>query len=207
MSGQPSIEKVSPLDSEQARWLKLQKIDWVDQNGNKRVWESVARTTRGATGVDAVAIAPILLHPTKPASVVIIQQYRPPPAAMSVEFPAGLLDPGETAEEAALRELKEETGYEGRLISITPILTSDAGMSPATMQFAVVEVDLKEGESMPDQNLGEDEFIEREIVPLNQLHARLLQLAAEGKIVDSKLFHFAFGLQFGVRNQTKYNLS
>jgi 8-oxo-dGTP pyrophosphatase MutT (NUDIX family) len=31
--------------------------------------------------------------------------------SVCVELPAGLVDPGETPQEAALRELKEETGY------------------------------------------------------------------------------------------------
>lgn len=39
-----------------------------------------------------------------------------------IEVPAGLIDEGETAEEAALRELKEETGYVGVLSESTPIM-------------------------------------------------------------------------------------
>ena len=35
---------------------------------------------------------------------------------MVIEFPAGLVDPNETLEESALRELKEETGYLGEVV-------------------------------------------------------------------------------------------
>jgi len=85
------------------------------QDGKERVWEAAARKTRKSTGVDAVAIVPILKHPSKPVSTMIIVQYRPPVEAFCVEFPAGLIDEGESPEQAAVRELREETGYSGKV--------------------------------------------------------------------------------------------
>jgi ADP-ribose pyrophosphatase len=46
---------------------------------------------------------------------MIIVQYRPPVEAFCVEFPAGLIDEGESPEQAAVRELREETGYSGKV--------------------------------------------------------------------------------------------
>lgn len=40
---------------------------------------------------------------------------------MSLEFPAGLRDKGESVEQAAVRELAEETGFEGRITVSTLI--------------------------------------------------------------------------------------
>jgi ADP-ribose pyrophosphatase len=133
-SRQPEIVKVSPLPPDEAKWIEFQKIDWTDQNGTERVWESASRKTRGSTGIDAVAIAPILLHPSRAPSTLIILQYRPPIQATCVEFPAGLIDEGETVEQAALRELKEETGYTGRIVDVSPTIVCDPGMSTANMQ-------------------------------------------------------------------------
>lgn len=62
---------------------------------------------------------PILKHPSKPVSTMIIVQYRPPVEAFCVEFPAGLIDEGESPEQAAVRELREETGYSGKVRSIS----------------------------------------------------------------------------------------
>ena len=50
---------------------------------------------------------------------MIIVQYRPPVEAFCVEFPAGLIDEGESPEQAAVRELREETGYSGKVRSIS----------------------------------------------------------------------------------------
>lgn len=65
---------------------------------------------------------------------MIILQYRPPVESICVEFPAGLIDDAETPEEAAVRELKEETGYEGKVISMSPTIVSDPGLTTANMQ-------------------------------------------------------------------------
>ena len=63
---------------------------------------------------------PILKHPSKPVSTMIIVQYRPPVEAFCVEFPAGLIDEGESPEQTAVRELREETGYSGKVCSDCP---------------------------------------------------------------------------------------
>lgn len=44
--------------------------------------------------------------------VAMIEQYKHGPEMASLELPAGYLDPGESPEEAARRELREETGLE-----------------------------------------------------------------------------------------------
>jgi len=108
-----------------------------------------------------------------------------------------LVDEKETPSEASLRELHEETGYKGRLAYISPTIVSDPGMSTANMQLATVEVNLKEGDTEPEQALDDGEFIERVIVPLDQLFERLTKYSEEGKIVDARLWHWAAGLHFG----------
>jgi ADP-ribose pyrophosphatase len=52
-----------------------------------------------------------LIKKGETTKTLVISQFRPPLNAYSIEFPAGLIDEGETIEEAARRELAEETGF------------------------------------------------------------------------------------------------
>ena len=58
---------------------------------------------------DAAIIVPI----TANDEVVLVRQYRPPLEMMELGLPAGLVEEGERPQEAARRELAEETGYTG----------------------------------------------------------------------------------------------
>lgn len=46
-----------------------------------------------------------------PGKIILIRQYRYPLGRFIYELPAGLIEEGESPEQAAIRELKEETGY------------------------------------------------------------------------------------------------
>jgi 8-oxo-dGTP pyrophosphatase MutT (NUDIX family) len=58
---------------------------------------------------DAAIIFPL----TGEGEVVLVRQYRPPLERMELGLPAGLVEDGEKPEDAARRELLEETGYSG----------------------------------------------------------------------------------------------
>ena len=64
---------------------------------------------------------------TNASEVVLVRQYRHGIALPSLELPAGVIEPDETPEEAARRELVEETGYESDdWVSIQNVSTEPA---------------------------------------------------------------------------------
>jgi ADP-ribose pyrophosphatase len=65
----------------------------------------------------AVAIVPLLGDST----VVLIRQYRYVTGKTLLEIPAGTLEKGELPLECAVRELREETGYEAKVLE--PLLS------------------------------------------------------------------------------------
>jgi len=109
--------------------------------------------------------------------VVLVRQYRHPVGEVTLEIPAGKLDPGESALACVRRELLEETGYSAR--RLRPLL--DYWPTPA---FANEELHLfvAEGLSPGRHAPDHDEFLEVVEMPFQ----KALGLVRSGKIRDSK---------------------
>ena len=67
--------------------------------------------------IDGVGVIAILRNPKGP-EILLQKQFRPPVGKVCIEIPAGLLDVGESGEECAVRELREETGYVGKAVKV-----------------------------------------------------------------------------------------
>jgi len=121
----------------------------------------------------AVGVVPFIVAKT----VVLVRQYRHPVGEVTLELPAGKLDPGEDIRTCVERELHEETGYTAK--KIKPLL--QYWPTPA---FAneVLHLFLAEGLIPGRHHPDEDEFLEVVEMPFE----KALGLVRSGKIKDSK---------------------
>jgi ADP-ribose pyrophosphatase len=107
-------------------WLQLGKC-WFKadgMDGDAKPWEMMRRSSDVSEGQasanadlssQAVDILATLERVGQPDALVLVLVYRPPVDNWVIEMPAGMIDPGESVEEAARRELMEETGFSARV--------------------------------------------------------------------------------------------
>lgn len=199
MNPSPYTAKILSVEAlDKGKWIQTRKINYQDPKGNERVWEMVTRTTRtDTTNVDAVCILGILKYSIASNRLVLVKQFRPPVGKVVVELPAGLIDPKESIESTATRELLEETGYHGTFISHSPVVYSDPGLANANMTLATVDIDMTNPlNQTPKPQLEDGEFIDTLTLPLDNLVDDLVKLTEkEGCVIDSKLYHLATGLK------------
>lgn len=107
---------------------------------------------------------------TPAGQLVLVRQHRWGIGRETLEIPGGIVDPGETPAEAAVRELREETGYGGgTLVPMGSVWSNPAIQTNRTWLFAV-EGAVRVGDPRPD----ETEALTVELHPLADL-GRLLE--------------------------------
>ena len=124
---------------------------------------------------DAVTVVPL----DADGNVLFVRQFRKPTEQDLYELPAGVMNEGESPEQAAQRELSEETGFTaGTLRHLAGCYTS-AGFCTEYMHIFVA-TDLSPLQGTPD----EDEDITLHWIPL----ADALGMITTGELRDAKTF-------------------
>jgi len=112
----PKIDGQKPVAK--SRLFTVEQLDLTFSNGETRNYERMI-----GAGTGAVMIVPMLDDDT----LLLVREYCAGTHSYELGFPKGLIDPGETPEQAANRELKEEISYGSE--QLTPL--SQMMMAPA----------------------------------------------------------------------------
>jgi mannitol/fructose-specific phosphotransferase system IIA component (Ntr-type)/8-oxo-dGTP pyrophosphatase MutT (NUDIX family) len=135
------------------------------------VRKSFCRDPEGETGFystldapDWVVIVPIIKTGDE-NKFIMVRQWRHGTRNLTLEFPSGAVEVGEKAEEAAFRELAEETAY------APGTLTSLAVMSPnpAIMRNHIHYFLAEELKPLGKQRLDEHEYVDAELIPVRDV--------------------------------------
>ena len=108
--------------------------------------------------------------------IVLVRQYKHGIAQIVLELPAGMIDPGESPDACAIRELAEETGYAGDPPRLLRTMFADPTSSNASFHVFLIE------NAVPKfaQSLDRTEAIVVETATIEELHAAL----REGRIAS-----------------------
>ncbi|MBP6514354.1 MAG: NUDIX hydrolase [Steroidobacteraceae bacterium] len=109
-------------------------------------------------------------RPCRP--IVLIERRNPPPG---FALPGGFVDLGETVEAAAMREAREETGLEVRLLRLLGVY-SDPARDPRGHTASVVYVAEATGEAVAGDDAGAIRIVDAASPPALAFdHARILR--------------------------------
>ncbi|MCR4689045.1 MAG: NUDIX hydrolase [Saccharofermentans sp.] len=108
----------------EGRFISMYNAYYETESGNEKIYEMISRDKNLASlediskeKCDAIVL---IMESEDHEKILLSKEYRMAVGGVAINFPAGLIDPGESPEEAARRELKEETGLD--ITSITQIL-------------------------------------------------------------------------------------
>ena len=158
------------------KFMSAVEITYRDAHGIVRTCEALERVGVGGIVV-MVAVTPA-------GNVILEKQFRPPVGRDVIELPAGLVESNESMEEAAKRELIEETGWSaGKLDFLAEGPISTGASTEALRAYLCTELE-HVGKSGGDDN----EIIEIIEVPLQKVPEFLRDAQKKNTLVDLKVF-------------------
>jgi ADP-ribose pyrophosphatase len=174
------MKKIDEKIVYEGQWLSVHETIYQNKVGKELCWETVHRK-RSAVGVVIVA----RLMPSR--RFILIRQYRPAIDGYIIALPAGL---GFNDPDHALVELKEETGYIGQIVDVSPVLKSGASLINDNARIVCIEVneDLPANQN-PVQELEDAEDIEVFLVSKEDAKDFLLEQIKQGAHVAANLWY------------------
>jgi ADP-ribose pyrophosphatase len=179
-----AMKKITERMVYEGQWLLVMESVYETFKGESIIWESIHRK-KSTMGVVVVA----RLKPSN--KFILIKQFRPAAHGYVLGLPAGLAH-GDPAH--ALVELKEETGYVGRIVAISPLLKTGSTITNENGMIVSVEVEeANPANQNPQQELEPGEVIEVCLVKKEEALEFFKAEQARGTHISSSLWYL-FGL-------------
>ena len=141
---------------------------------------------------DWVNVIPI----TTDQQVVMVKQYRHGSRQVTLEIPGGLVDPGDTPEKAASRELLEETGYQAtEWVKLGAVSPNPAIFSNRCHTFLARNLTKVSGQT-PDQT----EDIDVVLLPLSDIPGLIRKGVIDHALVIAAFYWFGLETREGVES-------
>ncbi len=157
-------------------FMSAVEITYRDARGAVRTWEALERV-----GIGGIVV---MVGITPAGTVILEKQFRPPLGRDVIELPAGLVEPGENMEEAAKRELIEETGWSAQKLEFLAEGPISTGASTESLRAYLCTGLVHVGKNGGDDN----EIIEVIEVPLGNAQEFLQDRQKQGVLVDLKVY-------------------
>lgn len=131
---------------------------------------------------------------TEDGRVILVRQFRHGTKEMTLEIPGGMIDPGETPEQAAARELAEETGYHSDSLKlIGQVRPNPAIQDNWCYTFLARPVRLIDGHDplkQPEHRPDETEHIELIIADLSEIPEIIASKQIDHALVLAAFYHY-----------------
>lgn len=156
--------KVTPLHFRRSRFLKVKSAKYYLNNGKEIIREKIVKNNKDGS---AVIIVPV----TKDNQMIIAVEPRVNTReTVGIGFPAGYIEEQESAVEAAMRELQEETGYQAEeLVELGHGFYQDEGCYSAYNHIVLATGCVK----VSNQMLDKDEFIHYSLCSIAEAYEML----------------------------------
>jgi ADP-ribose diphosphatase len=112
-----------------SRLFQIEQVHLKFSNGVERQYERMKGGSRGA----------VMIVPIHQGQMLLAREYAAGTDNYELGFPKGLIDPGETAIEAANRELQEEIGFGSNKLTLLKELSLAPGYFSSKMQIFLAE--------------------------------------------------------------------
>lgn len=184
-------KELTPRDIYKGSWYTYRGVD-IDVPGKDPYhYEYITRTSKCDRG--GVEVIPVLRKAGK-LYLIVIKNFRYPINDYCLEFPGGMIDENETVEQAAVREVWEETGYTiTQIVAVEKAIQVDPWKSDDTntVVIGIVDGDAESNKNI-ELHLDATERVNLMVIEWSKVDEELAKLRETMKVMNSIGYFLTF---------------